>query len=126
LDHRDRGRRHRPVHRGLRPADRPKIIIAGILTGFGVAGMHYTGMYAMRLAGHIDYNRNTVIASVVIAVVAATVALWFTVTLRRGLAITIAAGHHGCGRERHALHRHVRHERAGDHHVQAVSRHRRR
>jgi len=68
-----------------------KIIIAGILTGLGVAGMHYTGMYAMRLAGHIDYNRNTVIASVVIAVVAATVALWFTVTLRRGLAITIAA-----------------------------------
>jgi hypothetical protein len=53
--------------------------------------MHYTGMYAMRLAGHINYDRNTVIASVVIAVVAATVALWFTVTLRRGLALTIAA-----------------------------------
>jgi NO-binding membrane sensor protein with MHYT domain len=68
-----------------------KIIVAGILTGLGVAGMHYTGMYAMRLAGHITYDRKTVIASVVIAVVAATVALWFTVTLRKGLAITIAA-----------------------------------
>jgi NO-binding membrane sensor protein with MHYT domain len=68
-----------------------KIIVAGVLTGLGVAGMHYTGMYAMRLAGEIHYDRNTVIASVVIAVVAATVALWFTVTLRRGIAITIAA-----------------------------------
>jgi NO-binding membrane sensor protein with MHYT domain len=69
----------------------PKILVAGVFTGVGVAGMHYTGMGAMRLAGEQHYDRNLVIASVVIAVVAATVALWFTVNMRRGSAITVAA-----------------------------------
>jgi NO-binding membrane sensor protein with MHYT domain len=68
-----------------------KIIAAGILTGFGVAGMHYTGMAAMTMPANVSYDRNIVILSVVIAVVAATVALWFTVTLRRPVAIGIAA-----------------------------------
>jgi NO-binding membrane sensor protein with MHYT domain len=68
-----------------------KIIFAGILTGFGVAGMHYTGMAAMRMPSHVSYDRNIVILSVVIAVVAATVALWFTVTLDKPVALGIAA-----------------------------------
>jgi NO-binding membrane sensor protein with MHYT domain len=68
-----------------------KILAAGVLTGVGVAGMHYTGMDAMRSAADISYNRNLVYASIAIAVVAATVALWFTVTLRRGVAIFVAA-----------------------------------
>ena len=68
-----------------------KIIAAGILTGVGVAGMHYTGMAAMQMPGHIGYDRNIVILSVVIAVVAATVALWFTVTLRNPVALGVAA-----------------------------------
>jgi NO-binding membrane sensor protein with MHYT domain len=68
-----------------------KIIAAGTLTGIGVAGMHYTGMAAMRLPATVTYDRTLVAASVVIAVVAATVALWFTVILRRGLVLFIAA-----------------------------------
>jgi NO-binding membrane sensor protein with MHYT domain len=68
-----------------------KIALAGLITGFGVAGMHYTGMSAMHVAAHVTYDRNLVIASVAIAVVAATVALWFTVTLRRGWVIAIAS-----------------------------------
>jgi NO-binding membrane sensor protein with MHYT domain len=68
-----------------------KVIVAGVLTGFGVAGMHYTGMAAMEMPAHTSYDRNVVALSVVIAVVAATVALWFTVTLRRPFLITIAA-----------------------------------
>ncbi|GAA1793694.1 MHYT domain-containing protein [Luedemannella flava] len=69
----------------------PKVIAAGVLTGVGVAAMHYTGMGAMQMAGVIVYDQTLVIASVVIAVVAATVALFFTITLRSGLAIGIAA-----------------------------------
>ncbi|GAA1750977.1 MHYT domain-containing protein [Luedemannella helvata] len=69
----------------------PKVLSAGILTGVGVAAMHYTGMGAMRMAGVVVYDRTLVIASVVIAVVAATVALFFTITLRNGLAIAAAA-----------------------------------
>jgi NO-binding membrane sensor protein with MHYT domain len=68
-----------------------KIITAGMFTGFGVAGMHYTGMAAMQMPAHVSYDRNIVILSVVIAVVAATVALWFTVTLRKPVALGIAA-----------------------------------
>jgi NO-binding membrane sensor protein with MHYT domain len=68
-----------------------KILAAGVFTGVGVAAMHYTGMSALRTSAQVTYDPNTVALSVVIAVVAATVALWFTVTLRRGVMITIAA-----------------------------------
>jgi NO-binding membrane sensor protein with MHYT domain len=68
-----------------------KVLAAGLFTGLGVAGMHYAGMSAMRLPANVHYDRNLVIISIVIAIVAATVALWFTVTLRRVYALIIAA-----------------------------------
>jgi NO-binding membrane sensor protein with MHYT domain len=68
-----------------------KIIVAGVLTGLGVAGMHYTGMAAMKMPAHVTYDSKVVAISIGIAVVAATVALWFTVTLRKPVAIGIAA-----------------------------------
>ena len=69
----------------------PRILAGGLFTGFGVAAMHYTGMAAMRLDGSVGYERGLVVASVAIAVAAATVALWFTITLRGIVAISIAA-----------------------------------
>jgi NO-binding membrane sensor protein with MHYT domain len=60
----------------------PKIVVAGILTGTGVLAMHYTGMRGMHIAGTMHYNTMLVAASVVIAVVASTVALWFAVSVR--------------------------------------------
>ncbi|HET8680835.1 MAG TPA: MHYT domain-containing protein [Micromonosporaceae bacterium] len=68
-----------------------KILLGGLLTGLGVAAMHYIGMAAMRVNGDIGYDRGLVAASVAIAVVAATVALWFTVTLHRPAALFAAA-----------------------------------
>jgi NO-binding membrane sensor protein with MHYT domain len=68
-----------------------KVIIGGIFTGVGVAAMHYTGMAAMRLPATVTYERSLVVASIWIAVIAATVALWFTVTLRRPVLLVIAA-----------------------------------
>jgi NO-binding membrane sensor protein with MHYT domain len=70
---------------------RNKVILGGIFTGFGIAGMHYMGMAAMRVHGEISYSIPLVIASILIAIVAATVALWFTVSLRTTGAITAAA-----------------------------------
>jgi NO-binding membrane sensor protein with MHYT domain len=61
-----------------------RLVAGGLLTGTGVAAMHYTGMAALRVAGRISYDPNLVAASVAIAVVAATVALWFTVSVRHG------------------------------------------
>jgi NO-binding membrane sensor protein with MHYT domain len=55
---------------------------AGAVTGLGVAAMHYLGMAAMRLDGSIRYDAVTVGLSILIAVVAATAALWAAVTIR--------------------------------------------
>jgi NO-binding membrane sensor protein with MHYT domain len=68
-----------------------KIIMSGILTGVGIAGMHYTGVAAMEMPSTKSFDESNVILSVCIAIVAATVALWFTVTLRRGPLLAVAA-----------------------------------
>ncbi|MFI7418143.1 MHYT domain-containing protein [Nonomuraea sp. NPDC049684] len=63
----------------------------GLLTGLGVASMHYLGMYAMNMSAHVSYDRTIVAGSVVIAVVAATAALWFTLRVKKPVWITGAA-----------------------------------
>lgn len=68
-----------------------KLLGGGLFTGLGVATMHYVGMAAMRVEGSVGYRTSLVIASVAIAVVAATVALWFTIVVESPLAITVAA-----------------------------------
>ncbi|MGC9539718.1 MHYT domain-containing protein [Streptomyces sp. UG1] len=55
---------------------------AGVITGLGVAAMHYLGMAALRLDGDIAYDAFTVGLSILIAIVAATAALWAAVTIR--------------------------------------------
>ncbi len=59
--------------------------LGGILTGLGVALMHYTGMAAMIMPARITYDTTLFTASLVIAVVAATVALWLAFNLRGNL-----------------------------------------
>ncbi|MCX4472408.1 signal protein [Micromonospora sp. NBC_01655] len=68
-----------------------RVVAGGLFTGAGVAAMHYTGMAAMRLNGSLGYDGVRVALSVLIAVVAATVALWLAVTVRRALAIAASA-----------------------------------
>jgi NO-binding membrane sensor protein with MHYT domain len=67
------------------------VLPAGFITGLGVAAMHYTGMAAMEMAGQVSYNIGVVLLSVLIAVVAATAALWFTLRVRGMLATGGAA-----------------------------------
>lgn len=59
-----------------------RLLAGGLATGVGVACMHYLGMAAMRMSGLVVYDRTTVGLSVVIAVVAATAALWATLYVR--------------------------------------------
>ncbi|MFE3188359.1 MHYT domain-containing protein [Nocardia sp. NPDC059240] len=66
------------------------IPLGGLVTGTGVAVMHYLGMYAMHTSAHIEYRFPLVALSFAIAVVAATVALWFAVTVR-GLRASLSA-----------------------------------
>ncbi|MGW0051502.1 hypothetical protein A5780_01635 [Nocardia sp. 852002-20019_SCH5090214] len=64
--------------------------LGGMITGFGVAAMHYLGMHAMNAGAHIEYSTGLVALSLLIAVVAATAALWFVLHVR-GFAATIGA-----------------------------------
>ncbi|MFJ4784024.1 MHYT domain-containing protein [Streptomyces sp. NPDC088794] len=57
--------------------------VAGIITGLGVAVMHYLGMAAVHTNGTIHYDTTTVALSVVIAVVAATAALWAAISIQK-------------------------------------------
>lgn len=59
-----------------------RILGGGALVGLGVAVMHYMGMEAMRLPGQVYYRPGYFAASVGIAMAAASVALWLSVSLR--------------------------------------------
>ncbi|MEW1700009.1 MHYT domain-containing protein [Streptomyces sp. NPDC093249] len=74
-------------YRGARPLP---LGAAGLFTGLGVAGMHYLGMAAMRMNGAVSYAPGVVALSILIAVVAATAALWAAVSVR-GFAASLGA-----------------------------------
>ncbi|WP_343661644.1 EAL domain-containing protein [Ralstonia sp.] len=61
----------------------PRLAGGALLMGAGVAGMHYTGMAALRMSPGIQYDPARFGLSVVIAVLASGVALWIAFRLRR-------------------------------------------
>jgi diguanylate cyclase (GGDEF)-like protein len=62
----------------------PHIYAGGVLMGFGICAMHYTGMAAMRMYPAIDYDPVLFFLSTVIAIAASIVGLWIAFTLRNG------------------------------------------
>ena len=68
-----------------------RILGAGFVLGMGVVVMHYLGMYGLKIAGYIRWDYGVVAASAVIAVVAATAALWLAFNTRGGAARIAAA-----------------------------------
>ncbi|GHB75490.1 MULTISPECIES: MHYT domain-containing protein [Streptomyces] len=75
---------------GYRGANTATLLMAGTFTGIGVAAMHYIGMAAIRVNGSLQYDVPTVALSIVIAIVAATAALWAAVAIR-GFMTSLAA-----------------------------------
>jgi len=61
---------------------RRRLLAGGALMGAGIVGMHYTGMAAMRMAPGIRYDPVLFAASIGIAVIASTAALWMAQALR--------------------------------------------
>ena len=53
-----------------------RLIVSGLLMGIGIVAMHYTGMAAMRMQPAIQYDPGLFALSVLIAIGAATAALW--------------------------------------------------
>ncbi|MEU5058831.1 MHYT domain-containing protein [Streptomyces sp. NPDC056121] len=67
------------------------ILFGGVGTGLGVAAMHYIGMAAVELNGTISYDPAVVTASVVIAIAAASAALWAALSVRGPVVAALAA-----------------------------------
>jgi NO-binding membrane sensor protein with MHYT domain len=70
---------------GLRP-----LVIGGVIVGVGVAAMHYLGMAAMSMTDSMSYNAPLFAASVLIAIVAGTAALWAGTRIT-GIGATVGA-----------------------------------
>lgn len=73
-----------------RRASLSSLVTGGLITGVGVASMHYLGISAMRMPASVHYRLLIVVASVVIAMVASTAALWAAMNIR-GIFATIGA-----------------------------------
>jgi NO-binding membrane sensor protein with MHYT domain len=76
---------------GYGPGRTRSLLLGGLTTGLGVASMHYLGMAAVRLHGEVTYDPALVALSVVIAVVAATAALWAALNIEAPVAVTVAS-----------------------------------
>jgi NO-binding membrane sensor protein with MHYT domain len=57
------------------------LLLGGTIIGIGVASMHYMGMWAMRMPDTMGYDTGLLAASVLIAIVAGTAALWAALRL---------------------------------------------
>jgi NO-binding membrane sensor protein with MHYT domain len=66
---------------GFGRAGNGPLLLGGTIIGLGVASMHYLGMGAVRVDASLSYNYGIVAASVVIAVIAGTAALWMALRL---------------------------------------------
>lgn len=69
----------------------PRLLLAGVITGLGVASMHYSGMYAIKMPGEMTYDPTLFSISIIIAVVAATAALWLALNLEGSAQMVVAA-----------------------------------
>ncbi|MEV7285874.1 MHYT domain-containing protein [Streptomyces sp. NPDC093252] len=76
---------------GYKGARGAALFTGGTITGLGIATMHYLGMAGMHLNGTFQYNTLLVAASVVIAMAAATAALWAAGQVR-GVLWSVGAG----------------------------------
>ena len=67
------------------------LLLGGTIIGIGVAGMHYMGMWAMRMPDTMHWNPGLVLLSVIIAIVAGTAALWAALRLHGGTLVLLGA-----------------------------------
>jgi NO-binding membrane sensor protein with MHYT domain len=68
----------------------PRLLAGGLIVGIGVAAMHYLGMAALVMPDSMSYSGPLLIASVAIAIIAGTAALWIG-TWVRGIGATAVA-----------------------------------
>lgn len=64
------------------PEQVPRLLGAGFLLGLGVVAMHYLGMFGLKFGGYIRWDFGVIGLSALIAVLAATAALWLAFNTR--------------------------------------------
>jgi NO-binding membrane sensor protein with MHYT domain len=69
-----------------------KLLLAGLFMGLGISSMHYIGMAAVRANCIISYSPMLVVASVLVGIAAATLALWLAFTPQGGWQKPAAGG----------------------------------
>lgn len=69
-----------------------RYLIGGVFAGAAVAAMHYIGVAAMRMPGFFEWRPSMVLLSIVIAIAAATAALWLAFNLVTERQRILAAG----------------------------------
>lgn len=77
------------------PGSLPRLLLAGAGLGLSVVVMHYLGMFGLKIYGFISWDVPLVATSILIAVAAATAALWLAFnspTLARRTAASLAMG----------------------------------
>lgn len=60
-----------------------RLVVGGVLVGGGIGAMHYTGMAAMRMDARLSFDPLGFVASIVLAVLLAILALWIRFGLQR-------------------------------------------
>ncbi|KOX16023.1 histidine kinase [Nocardiopsis sp. NRRL B-16309] len=75
----------------IRKRTLPWILASGALAAAGVVSMHYTGMASMNMHGAMHHEPFYITAACVIALIASTVAMWFSARLRGAPAIVAAS-----------------------------------
>jgi NO-binding membrane sensor protein with MHYT domain len=76
---------------GFGPEANWPLLAGGLIIGCGVATMHYVGMSAIRVQDSLTYNPLLVLASVIIAVIAGTAALWAALRLDTLMSTVVAS-----------------------------------
>ncbi|WP_231861212.1 MULTISPECIES: MHYT domain-containing protein [Frankia] len=74
-----------------RPRSTGWLALSGVISGLGIAAMHYTGMAAMHVGGTVTYRPGIVVLSILIAVAAALAALWIAFRVRTGRHVVAAS-----------------------------------
>ncbi|QEX17365.1 hypothetical protein FRZ44_26630 [Hypericibacter terrae] len=68
-----------------------RIAAASLFMGVGIASMHYIGMTALHRSLHLDHDWRLVVASVLIAIAASSLALWLGFGARRHPPLIVSA-----------------------------------
>jgi NO-binding membrane sensor protein with MHYT domain len=76
---------------GRAPFSARRCLAAGVLSGCGIAAMHYLGIAAMRMDAYFEWRPGLVALSVLIAIAAATASLWLAFRNLGGLSRMAAA-----------------------------------